>query len=102
MTTGEQRKIWLQENGTLNIYRVSLVGETSRSWLTGYPWRPNKYAKKRHSILSEADGERLSGERAWLDTNKYPLLKKLRWGNYPYGVWREIAELIGYGGPENT
>lgn len=61
------RKAWLkQPNG--EIVKREIIGETSRSWLHGAKWRPDKYAKADYKILTDDEREReITEQRKALD-----------------------------------
>jgi hypothetical protein len=80
------------------VSQVSVFGETSRSWLTGHPYRPYKRAKNEHSIVSCDDYEQYE----W-DARNRRNISRMICGDYgghspqvDTAVLRKIAELIGY------
>ncbi len=78
----------------VNISKVKVTGETSRSWLVGPEWigdRREKYSKKNYEICTGADFE----EQLWRDKHQYRI-GQLVGNRIDPAILRQIAALIGY------
>lgn len=74
------------------IYERVVIGETSRSWLTGYARRPYKHAKIETRPATKAEYD----EYIWVQRNSNKIAALLRCPERGYDVWSKIADLIGY------
>lgn len=74
------------------IHRNEIIGETSRSWLSGYRWDLYKWAKRDFVPVCELDYMEFN----WVQINKHKIIQKFQWPEQPYTVWKQIAELVGY------
>lgn len=94
------RKAWfIEDNGNGKHREVTLLGETSRSWLVGNPWRPVKLAKKGLLEITEEHYGKINGEWQWWLKHRDAIVRQISYSsfrNLPPAVLRQIAELIGY------
>ena len=72
-----------------------VIGETSRSWLTGPKWSVLKYSKREYAVVTKLDYER----EQWVDKHWYFIMEKIRYGRIPFDVLAKIADAIGYTEP---
>lgn len=90
----KSRPIWRK-----HWQEVEIIGETSRSWLLGSPWRPLKLSKASFRsgacpagwARSWADVENL----AWVHENRHRIAEHLHRVQDPK-VLRDVAKLINY------
>ena len=102
---GIGQKVWVfkQLAARRNSYRKGWVpciirGETSRSWIIGPEWDPQKIPK---SAKLRARGDDLCtseaqvDERCWVEVNRWPINSALTMVA-DYDTLRRVASLIGY------
>jgi hypothetical protein len=87
------RELWVKkEHGRPQHLKV--IGETSRSWLTGWSYRPHKWSKRDYKVITEDEAR----EYIWAEKNAYKIARSI----YEYSLrvtpaqLREIAKIIGY------
>jgi hypothetical protein len=89
-------EIWLiQKDGKAGPTKYRYQGQTSRSWLVGYSWKPNKKAKKDYQPISEEDALRISAEIAWSSKHRWKISEAVRY-KADFATLRQIAALVGY------
>lgn len=72
--------------------KLTVVGETSRSWITGPAWDQHKWSKKAFRVISSEEGERFQ----WAKRNEYLIGQAIQRADLPYETLKQIADLIGY------
>ncbi len=86
------RKMWLRKKHTNYMREFDIIGETSRSWLEGYRFRPDKYSKRDYEACAEAEYR----EWQWANRNRHKIGNFIQYDQLPPATLRKIAELIGY------
>lgn len=73
--------------------KMEVIGETSKSWLIGYSWRPIKVPKKGpwdNFLFSDEEVERV----VWASDHRYKITHLVERANYDQ--LKKIAEIINY------
>lgn len=70
--------------------KMTIIGETSRSWLTGYRWKPHKTAKKDTVFISDEQAAKI----IWARQNDYKIAQAVERADAEILI--KIAELIGF------
>lgn len=92
-------EIWLMRKGDAQGYPSKarrFAGETSRSWLTGPSWRPDKWSKKEYEPISAEEAARISAEREWVHVHRRKIVSRIEYHVNDMATLRQIAALIGY------
>jgi hypothetical protein len=73
--------------------KVDVVGETSRSWLTGPEWSRSRYAKSEYTVATQSDYL----DFIWASMNRWKIRAKLEsLTEVTPAQLRQIADIIGY------
>lgn len=83
--------IYYSEKDNPFIYTTVFLGETSRSWLVGEEWRPNKLSKRNTVFFSKEDYE----FHRWARRNRYAISRAVEHLR-DNAILKQIADLIGY------
>jgi hypothetical protein len=73
------------------VQRNKYQGETSRSWLIGYEWRPTKLPKKTTTFVTQKDWD----DQQWALSHRYPISDVIRYKATPEQL-RYVAAYLGY------
>src|ERR1700748_7596 len=86
--------IYLKKKVTGRVYKRQLIGQTSRSWVTGVPWNPDNFTNRDYERVEEKDYL----DQQWADSNRLNISKIVGQGYdpLPYAILKQIADLIGY------
>ncbi len=77
--------------------KIYAIGETSGSWLAGYQWGPEKYAKRRYREVAESEYR----DAVFARDNISRISAEVRQLSDVAKI-RQIAELIGYREGDNA
>ena len=83
-----------------HFVKYKIVGETSRSWLIGVEWRPDKYPKNRKNDNPKWWGGRFYtaeevDEACWIEANRVVLADAVRFCD-DIGKLKQVAALVEY------
>lgn len=82
--------IYYIKEGNPWIQRDKYMGETSRSWLIGYAWRPTKLPKKTTKFVTVKEWD----EQTWVGEHRYKISNAVQRASVEQ--LKKIAEVIGY------
>jgi hypothetical protein len=91
-------QVYLSQNYPHDIRLCIIRGETSRSWISGTPYRTVRISKKVFQFCTPQDVE----EERWAWRNRYNIAQRVQYGTCDPAVLRKIADLIGYRGTEKS
>lgn len=69
-----------------------VIGETTRSWLTGTEYCVSRWSKANYLVFTKAEYD----ASWWLSLNRFKILQKVDSCSLDPVILRQIAELIGY------
>ena len=83
-----------------HFYGVSIILETSRSWIIGEDEREHFKVPKREPFPKNNPRiytDKMKSDRMWMEEHQYKIKDSLGWGgNVTADQMREIAKIIGY------
>lgn len=81
---------YYQSGGSKLIHRAECLGETSRSWLIGIKWHPDKIAKKTTIFKTEED----YNLQNWASKHRYEITRAVH--NATSEQLKAVAVMVGY------
>jgi hypothetical protein len=90
-TDGYPKTVWLTSEGGWPS-KSRLIGETTRSWVSGTGRCLRKWAKCDYKIIPEEEALELQ----WANENRYKIGRNIQHGRHTAEQLRRVAEIIGY------